>query len=148
MRSPRRRSTTWSGSRTATDARAPRLAESTLTAAKPGARYLAHLAGLALLLGLFERWDLLGGFQVLAVVLLVMVVTAAGASLALASRAPLPYLVPLMAVAVAAAVSYLIQDWRLHVASQAMMAVAIFASSYVTLERFRGNDRPGHEFLM
>jgi hypothetical protein len=53
-----------------------------------------------------------------------------------------------MAVVVAAAVSYLIQDWRLHLASQVLMGVAIFASSYVTLERFCGRERPGHEFLM
>jgi hypothetical protein len=93
---------------------------------------------------------------VVAVVVGVMIVTVVGTSLALAgtgsardsARAPLHYLVPLMAVAVAAAVSYLIQDWRLHLASQGMMAVAIFASSYVTLERFMGRERPGHEFLM
>lgn len=92
----------------------------------------------------------------MAVVAGVMVVTVAGFSLAL-SRARsatestvqvMSYLVPLMAVAVAAAVSYLIQDWRLHLASQSMMGISIFASSYVTLERFRGRERPGHEFLM
>ncbi|MFN2466262.1 MAG: hypothetical protein ABR598_08375 [Candidatus Dormibacteria bacterium] len=138
--------------------REPPLAEATAAQAPghPGARYLAHLAALALLLGLFERWDLLGPIQVTALVVIVMVVTAVGSALAFAgvgsgrdsARAPLHYLVPLMAVAVAAAVSYLIQDWRLHLASQAMMAVAIFASSYVTLERFLGRERPGHEFLM
>ncbi|MDQ6748552.1 MAG: hypothetical protein M3010_10685 [Candidatus Dormibacteraeota bacterium] len=123
---------------------------------QPGARYLAHLAGLALLLGLFERWDLLGGGQVLGLVVAVMVLTVLGTALALAggtssqesARAPLHYLVPVMAVAVAAAVSFLIQDWRLHLGSQALMAIAIFASTYVTLERFLGRERPGHEFLM
>ncbi|MGI8608854.1 MAG: DUF5656 family protein [Candidatus Dormibacteria bacterium] len=107
-------------------------------------------------MGLFERWDLLTGVQVVAVVVGVMVLIASGFALAL-SRARsatesagqvLHYLVPLMAVAVAAAVSYLIQDWRLHLASQAMMGLAIMASCYVTLERFLGRDRPGHEFLM
>lgn len=122
----------------------------------PGARYLAHLALLALLLGLFERWDLLGGTQVVALVVAIMVVTVAGAALALSAsgstrdsaRAPTHYLVPIMAVMVGAAVSYLIQDWRLHLASQVMMAISIFASTYVTHERFMGRERPGHEFLM
>lgn len=109
-----------------------------------------------MLVGLFERWDLLGAAQLVAVVVGIMVLTVVGFSLAL-SRARssrestgqvLANLVPLMAVAVAAAVSYLIQDWRLHVASQSMMGITIFASSYVTLERFRGRERPGHEFLM
>jgi hypothetical protein len=93
---------------------------------------------------------------VAALVVGVMVVTAAGAALALrgahSSRESagqvLHYVIPLMAVAVAAAVSYLIQDWRLHIASQFLMGIAIFASSYVTLERFFGRERPGHEFLM
>jgi hypothetical protein len=123
---------------------------------RPGARYLTHLAFLALLLGLFERWDLLGGTQVVALVVAIIVVTVAGAALPLSAvgstrdsaRAPTHYLVPIMAVAVGAAVSYLIQDWRLHLASQAMMAISIFASIYVTLERFKGRERPGHEFLM
>jgi hypothetical protein len=145
--------------------RAPRLAEATTPTLPPetvvseghlGPRYLAYLAALALLVGLFERWDLLGGAQVLAVVVGVMLLTVAGSALALKrARSPresaglvLHYLVPLMAVAVAAAVSYLIQDWRLHVASQLMMAIAVFASTYVTLERFLGRERPGHEFLM
>ena len=147
--------------------RAPRLAEA--TAGSPplppetivaeghlGSRFLAYLATLALLVGLFERWDLLSGGAVVGVVLGVMVLTVAGFSLALnrarsateSSGQVMHYLVPLMAVAVAAAVSYLIQDWRLHLASQGMMGVAILASSYVTLERFRGRERPGHEFLM
>ena len=79
-----------------------------------------------------------------------MLVTAIGAGLALrdarspleSARQPLHYVIPLMAVAVAAAVSFLIQDWRLHLASQVLMGVAVFASSYVTLERFfAGSDR-------
>lgn len=122
----------------------------------PGARYLAHLASLALLLGLFERWDLLGAAQVVGLVLGITAITVAGVALALSAagstrdsaRAPMHHMVPIMAVAVGAAVSYLIQDWRLHLASQVMVGVAIFASSYVTLERFLGRERPGHEFLM
>ncbi|HEV1997559.1 MAG TPA: hypothetical protein VGR61_05450 [Candidatus Dormibacteraeota bacterium] len=153
--------------RTATGGKAPRLAEAAtgspllpprtiVSDGHLGPRFLAYLATLALLVGLFERWDLLGGAAVLAVVVGVMVFTVAGFSLALRRAGSatesagllMHYLVPLMAVAVAAAVSYLIQDWRFHLASQGMMGIAIMASSYVTLERFLGRERPGHEFLM
>jgi hypothetical protein len=48
---------------------------------------------------------------------------------------------------VAAAVSLQVVDWRLHIADQLLMAVAIFGSTYVTVERVRGRRRPGHEFL-
>lgn len=155
------------GLRTATGGRVPRLAEA--AAGSPpllpetivsegdlGPRFLGYLATLTLLVGLFERWDLLGGAAVVAVVVAVMALTVGGVSLALtrarsateSAGQVMHYLVPLMAVAVAAAVSYLIQDWRLHLASQGMMGIAIMASSYVTLERFLGRERPGHEFLM
>jgi hypothetical protein len=81
--------------------------------------------------------------------------TAAGFGVALwqtpgAHQSPLTasnYLVPVMAVVVAGAVSLLVNDWRLHVGSQVLMAVAIFSATYVTLERFRGRRRPGHDFL-
>ena len=158
---------TWCALRTATGGRVPRLADAAATSpplppetivseGHLGPRYLAYLATLALLVGLFERWDLLGGTQVVALVIAVMLLTVVGFSVALvrarsATDSPgqlMNYLVQVMAVAVAAAVSYLIQDWRLHLASQAMMGVAIFSSSYVTLERFLGRERPGHEFLM
>ena len=66
---------TWCALTTATGGRVPRLAKA--SAASPplppetivseghlGPRYLAYLATLALLVGLFERWDLLAGSQV------------------------------------------------------------------------------------
>ncbi|MFN2464628.1 MAG: hypothetical protein ABR573_12095 [Candidatus Dormibacteria bacterium] len=121
-----------------------------------GPRYLAYLAILLLLVGTFERWDLLSAPAVVAIVVGLAVVAAAGVGVALAGAGshvesagqPLHYVIPLMAIVVAAAVSYLIQDWRLHLVSQLLMAVAVFSSSYVTLERFFERERPGHEFLM
>ncbi|GAC1328842.1 MAG: hypothetical protein NVSMB17_04660 [Candidatus Dormibacteria bacterium] len=121
-----------------------------------GPRYLAYLAILVLLLGVYQRWELLGPRAVVALVVALMVLTALGTAAAFhgaeslreSARQPLHYVVPLMAIVVAASVSYLIQDWRLHLATQVLMSVAIFSSSYVTLERFFERERPGHEFLM
>jgi len=144
--------------------RAPRLADAAVTAVddsadsadRLGPRYLAYLAILVALLGIFERWDFLAGPAVLALVVGLMLLTTAGSGLALrdarsthqSAAQPLHYVIPLMAIVVAAAVSYLIQDWRLHLGTQVLMGVAVFSSTYVTLERFFDRQRPGHEFLM
>ena len=133
-----------------------RAEDATESAGRLGPRYLAYLAILVALLGIFERWDLLGGAAVVGLVVGLMVLTAAGSGMALrdarshiqSAAQPLHYVIPLMAIVVAAAVSYLIQDWRLHLGTQVLMGVALFSSTYVTLERFFDRERPGHEFLM
>jgi hypothetical protein len=120
-----------------------------------GPRYLAYLAGLVVLVGLFERSDLLKPVGIYALVAATALLTAAGVGLALRlvpepAESPLAashYLVPVMAVVVGGAVSVLVNDWRLHVGSQVLMGAAIFSASYVTLERFRSRRRPGHDFL-
>jgi hypothetical protein len=118
------------------------------------ARFLAYLAGALLLLGLFEPSDLLLPQAVAMLVALMVVVVAVGQAAALqqveaeaSAFSAGRYLLPAMAVIVAAAVSLQVVDWRLHIADQALMAVAVFASTYVTVERVRGRRRPGHEFL-
>jgi hypothetical protein len=118
------------------------------------ARFLGYLAGALLLLGLFEPSDMLPAQAVAALVALMVGVGAIGLAVALqqtqtegAASFPGYYLLPAMAVVVAAAVSLQVVDWRLHIADQSLMAVAIFASTYVTVERVRGRRRPGHEFL-
>jgi hypothetical protein len=120
-----------------------------------GPRYLAYVAGLLLVLGLFERSDILPatGIYVLVGAMAVVTVLAFGIALrATASdresaMAAGHYVVPAMAVVVAGAVSVLVADWRMHLGGQLLMAIAIFAATYVTLERFRGRRRPGHDFL-
>jgi hypothetical protein len=118
------------------------------------ARFLAYLAGGLLLLGLFEPSDMLSPQAVALLVALMVVVLALGLAAALQQSGAEAaeffaghYLLPGMAVVVAAAVSLQVVDWRLHIADQGLMAVAIFGSTYVTVERVRGRRRPGHEFL-
>ena len=118
------------------------------------ARFLAYLAGGLLLLGLLEPSDLLPPLAVALLVALMVVVVAVGLAAALQQRrgeaaefSAGHYLLPGMAVVVAAAVSLQVVDWRLHIADQVLMAVAIFGSTYVTGERAQGRRRPGHEFL-
>jgi len=114
-----------------------------------GLRYLAFLAGLTLLLGLFERSDLLTQVRLYALIAVVALVTVAGLGMALWQASPSRrialtpsyYLVPLMAVAVAAAASALVSDWRYHAGSQVLMAAAIFGATYVTVGRLRGLRR-------
>ena len=133
--------------------RAPALADA--PAAVFGPRYLRYLAVGLLLLGLFERSDILSppGQTIMVAVVTVVAVLGLAVGLRLASgttvqvRNPSNYLVPLMAVLVAAAVTNLILDWRLFFVTQAVAATAFFASAYVTLERFIGRERPGHQFL-
>jgi hypothetical protein len=144
-----------SASKIATGAREPRLAEAAAgPAPQAGSRYLRYLAGLVVLLGLFERSDLLPPRGIAILVAGIVVVTIVGLAAAFgrpdSARPrvdPRHYLTPLMAVVVGAAVSAQIVDWRLHLGSQLLMGVAIFASSYVTVERSKGRRRPGHEFL-
>jgi hypothetical protein len=121
-----------------------------------GPRYLRYLAGLILLLGIFQRSDLLSVQAVLAVIAGTILVAVVGLALALQRagtgaietwRSPDHYLLPVLAIGIGAAVSYLSPDWRLATVSQALAAGVVFASSYVTLERFLGRERPGHEFL-
>ena len=118
------------------------------------ARFLAYVAGALLVLGLFEPSDLLPLQGVAGLVALMVVVVAVGLAAALQQSSPEPpgffaghYLLPAMAVVVAATVSLQVVDWRLHVADEVLMAVAVFGSCYVTVERVRGRRRPGHEFL-
>lgn len=128
-----------------------------IVAARPnmGPRFLAFLAGLVLLLGLAERSDMLTPLALYGLVAVMAVVTIAGFGLALRQASerrwtaltPSFYLLPLMALVVAGAVSALVSDWRLHAASQAVMAVAIFAVTFVTVERFRGQRRAGYDLV-
>ena len=60
---------------------------------------------------------------------------------------PSYYVVPVMAVVVAAAASGLVSDWRYHAGSQALMAGGIFAVSYVTVARFAGRRRAALDLL-
>jgi hypothetical protein len=88
---------------------------------------------------------LLGGTVVFAVLGLALVmgrVDSEGAQVQ-----PGLYLMPLMAIAVGAAVAMQSADWRLHVVTQVLVGAAVFAASYVNVERLRGRRRPGHEFL-
>jgi hypothetical protein len=136
-------------------AKEPAPAESVAEPTPPAtARFLAYLAGALLLLGLFEPSELLPPQAVALLVALMVAVMAVGLGAAVQQRGTPAteffagrYLLPAMAVVVAAAVSLQVVDWRLHVADQALMAVAIFGSTYVTVERVRGRRRPGHEFL-
>jgi hypothetical protein len=128
-----------------------------IVAAHPtiGPRFLAYLAGMVLLLGLFERSDLLTTGGLVGLVTAMAVVTVAGFGLAIhqaseerwTALTPSFYLTPLLAVLVAAAVSALVSDWRIHAGSQAAMGAAIFAVSFVTVERFRGQRRAGYDLL-
>jgi flagellar biosynthesis protein FliQ len=135
--------------------REPRLAEATAGPAPlAGARYLRYLAGVVVLLGLFERSDLLSLQGVALLVAAMVVVTVVGLAAGIVqvdsgrlSFDPRHYLIPVMAVVAGAAVSIQIIDWKLHVAGQLLVGVAVFASSYVTVERLGGRRRPGHEFL-
>jgi hypothetical protein len=146
---------TSSGSKISTVAREPRLAEATAgPAPRVGARYLRYLAGVVVLLGLFERSDLLPAQGVVALVVGIVVVNVLGLAAAIGhveSRRPKfdprHYLIPVMAVVAGAAVSAQIVDWKLHLAAQVLVGVAVFASSYVTVARSGGRRRPGHEFL-
>jgi hypothetical protein len=63
------------------------------------------------------------------------------------SLTPSYYLVPVMAVIIAGAISALVSDWRYHAASQALMAGAIFAVSYVTVGRLVGRRRAALDLL-
>ncbi|HXA42863.1 MAG TPA: hypothetical protein VNV65_08140 [Candidatus Solibacter sp.] len=139
--------------------------EPVVVAAEPGlavvapspqatARYLAYMAGVVLLMGLFEPSDMLSPQAVALLVAVMVVIVAVGLTAALqlpgsegGAATPSQFLLPAMAVIVAAAVSLQVVDWRLHVADQALMAVAVFGAGYVTAERVRGRRRPGHEFL-
>jgi hypothetical protein len=146
---------TSSASKIATVAREPRLAEATAEPVpRVGARYLRYLAGIVVLLGLFERSDLLPPPGVAGLVAGIVVLTVLGLAAALGhvglgrpSFDPRHYLIPVMAVVVGAAVSFQIIDWKLHFAAQVLVGVAVFSSSYVTVERLGGRRRPGHEFL-
>lgn len=140
------------------DAREPALAEAALPregAPILGPRYLKYLAGMLVLVGLAEKSELLPPVGVGFIVLVLMAGLAGGFFLALrpladdfqAVASPINYLVPVLAVLVAAGVSLLAPDWRLHAASQLIMGGAVFTSTYVTLEKFLGQERPGHEFL-
>ena len=118
------------------------------------ARFLAYMAGALLLMGMFEPSDMLPPQAVALLVAVMVLAGAAGLTAALqvpggegTPVAPSQFLLPAMAIVVAAAVSLQVVDWRLHVADQALMAVAVFGSGYVTVERVRGRRRPGHEFL-
>lgn len=129
------------------------MAEATATFEAP--RYLRYLAVAVLLLGLFERSDMLSTPGQVVVVALVAIVGVAGLWLGLelggstagAARSPSVYTVPLMAVLVAAALTNVVLDWPLFFATQALAAGAFFASAYSSLERLRGRERPGHQFL-
>ena len=120
-----------------------------LPAAVAGLRYLAFLAGLTLLLGLFERSDLLTPARLYALIAVIVLVTVGGFGMALWQASPSRrgvltpsyYVVPVMAVVVAAAASGLVSDWRYHAGSQALMAAAIFGMTYVTVDRLRGRRR-------
>jgi hypothetical protein len=57
------------------------------------------------------------------------------------------FLLPAMAVSVSAAVAFIAHDWRVATVAQAVMGGAYLASTHVTVERVRGRERPGHEFL-
>jgi len=127
----------------------------------PGARQLRHLAALGALVALFESSELLGGRGVIAVAVLVAAIVVVGLALflraAAATRlaageelswyAPIHYLLPVLAVAAAAGFAFVVRDWRPAVLAQLLMGAAVFASSYVTLQRFLGRSRPGHDFL-
>jgi hypothetical protein len=117
-------------------------------------RYLRYLAGLVVLLGIFERSDLLAPRGLAALVAGIVIFSVVGLAAVVgqvdsdAGRfQPGLYLVPVMAVLVGAAVAMQIADWKLHVAAQALVGIAVFAASYVNVERLRGRRRPGHEFL-
>ena len=146
---------TSSASKIATVGREPRLAEATAgPTPRVGARYLRYLGGVVVLLGLFERSDLLPLQGVVGLVLAMVVVVVLGLAAALGqanagrpSFDPRHYLIPVMAMVVGAAVSIQIVDWKLHLAAQVLVGVAVFAASYVTVERIGGRRRPGHEFL-
>ena len=125
-----------------------------------GARQLRYLAGLVVLLALFESSELPGGRGVVLVALLAGAVAVGGLAVAFRAAsesgpptpalrwvAPIHYLVPVLSVGVAAAFAFVIGDWRLALLAQALMGGAVFASSYVTVQGFLGRSRPGHEFL-
>jgi hypothetical protein len=142
-------------SKTATAARGPPLAEAAVEEGpRASTRYLRYLAGLVVLLGIFERSDLLSPQGVAALLAGIVVFSVLGLAAVMrqvgSSGVPVQpglYLVPLMAVMVGAAVAMQIADWRLHVITQSLVGVAVFASAYVNVERLRGRRRPGHEFL-
>ncbi|MEA2647289.1 MAG: hypothetical protein QOE92_2372 [Chloroflexota bacterium] len=124
-----------------------------------GPRYLRFLVGAVLLVGLFERSELLSQSGLYILVAALVVLTAVGLAIGFANAgadagpeagspwAANHYLVPVMAVAVGGAVSVLVADWRMHLGGQLLMTAAIFSAGYVTLERFRAERRPGHDFL-
>ncbi|MDQ6919962.1 MAG: hypothetical protein M3Z98_11445 [Candidatus Dormibacteraeota bacterium] len=120
-----------------------------------GPRFLAYVAGLVLLLGLFERSDLLTPAGLVGLMAAMALVTIGSFGLALrqasenrlAALTPSYYLIPLMAVVVAGAVSALVSDWRLHAGSQAAMAAAIFVVSFVTVARLRGQRQAWYDLL-
>ncbi len=131
--------------------------EPAIVAARPtvGPRFLAYVAGLVLLLGLFERSDLLTPAGLVGLMAAMALVTIGSFGLALrqasenrlAALTPSYYLIPLMAVVVAGAVSALVSDWRLHAGSQAAMAAAIFVVSFVTVARLRGQRQAWYDLL-
>jgi hypothetical protein len=144
------------GSRAGADHELPAPADGAAIAAPASPRYVVYLGFALLLLGLFERSELLpvpaglaaftAGVLVVALLGLLAAFRQAGAGSAQALR-PQHYLVPALAVLTAAAISYEAPDWRLHALSQLAMGAAVATSGYVTLEGVIGRVRPGQEFL-
>lgn len=136
----------------------PRVTREAVAAPSPGflgPRYLRFLAAAILLVGLFERSELLSPTGLYILVAALVVLTAGGLAIAFAAAqseqesalAASHYLVPVMAVVVGGAVSVLVPDWQRHLGGQLLMTAAVFSAGYVTLERFRARRRPGHDFL-
>jgi hypothetical protein len=109
-----------------------------------------------LAISMLESSDLVDVRGATGIAVLCALVAIAGVALALQHAAvvgegnwtsPSNFVVPAMAVGVGAGVGAVVHDWRFTAVVQTFMAGAIYASGYVTLERFVGRERPGHEFL-